>query len=119
MWSQDTDRQRLSFEVDQQLLVMVGDGFHVCLTSEEEKKTTVLEVSCLLRDRSHPLLDDTIILSLESGCGCLASPTSPVEGDMTAKVAVAKADSLSVGGKDLVNFCIQASSLLTRWKKSY
>ena len=77
---------------------------------------TGLEVSCWLRDRSHPLLDDTIILSLEAGCGCLASPTSPVEGDMTAKVTVAKADSVSAEGKDLVYFCIQASSLLKWWK---
>jgi len=105
---------KIIMEVDQQLPVMVGEWFRfqVGLTSEEEKMATGLEVSCWLRDRSDPLVDDTTILSLEAGCP--ASPTSPVEGDLTAKVMVAKVDSVSAGGKEMVNFYIQASTVGVR-----
>eukprot|EP00090_Calanus_glacialis_P046275 TRINITY_DN9003_c0_g1_i1.p1 TRINITY_DN9003_c0_g1~~TRINITY_DN9003_c0_g1_i1.p1 ORF type:complete len:1113 (-),score=443.03 TRINITY_DN9003_c0_g1_i1:88-3426(-) len=105
---------KIRMEVEQQLPVMVGEWykFQVGLNSGEEKMATRVEVSCWLRDRSDPLVDDTTMLSLEAECP--ASPTSPVEGDMSTKVMVAKVDSVQAGGKEMVNFYIQASTVGVR-----
>jgi len=105
---------RIVMDVKQELKVMVGEWFRfpVVLVSEEEKKADGVEVSCWLRDRADPLIADTTILSLKAESP--VTPTTPVEGDLTHKMIVAKLDKVEAREKGEVNFYMQASTVGVR-----
>jgi len=98
--------------VEQEPPVLVGEWakIGVILQNLEHNVASNVKVTCWLRDRTDPLIDDTTILSLKPESP--GTPTTPGEVDVTnIKTVVGEVSDLEVEGKQQINIFLQASTV--------